>query len=357
MKIIFISDWFGNPYKQLLSKHLIEQNCQVEEFKNEFLLIHRILRTRQKPQILHFQTIHCFIVARNSLFSWLKFLIFSIQLIWLKLLGIKIIWTVHEWHDKVSKNKQKNISPWQAKILGTLLDAIITHCDSIKKLIEQELKLENSTKVFVVPHGNYINWYPNQVTLIQARKILNLKSEQFVFLIFGGVHYGKGILEAIAAFKRLPQKDIQLVIAGKNGSDKLKTKILQEIQDYQNIKLIAPDCGVPDLEVQNYLNACNCLLLPYKIFTTSGVALLGMSFGKACLAPNAGFFKDVFQNGGALLYNPEQIDGLLKSMKMVIQEKDMLSAMETRNLQLAQQWNWDFVAEQTIKVYKECLLQ
>lgn len=355
MKVIFISDWFDNPYKKLLSKHLSDHKIQAEEFNNNLLFLQKIIFDTTKPRILHFQTIHCFIVSQNILINWLKFFLFTSQIAVLKFLGIKIIWTAHEWEDKISQNKKKNINSVQAKILGQLIDGIITHCDSTKKLIKQELNLEKSAKVFVIPHGNYIDWYKNQITPLQARQTLNLGVNQFVFLIFGGIHRGKGILEAIAAFKQLPQTNISLIIAGKNGSIKIKEQINKEIKAYSNIQLIAPDEGIPDAEVQNYLNACDCLVLPYKIFTTSGVALLGMSFGKVCIAPNAGFFQDIFDNQGAFLYDIEQIDGLQKAMKTALEKQNLLLEMGAKNLHLAQKWNWDLVAKQTAKIYQGCL--
>ena len=352
MKAIFISEWFDNPYKTLLIKNLSCKNIQVKELNNNLLFFPKILSDRQNIQIIHFQTIHFFLVSQNLFYRWVKLSLFSLQIICLRLLGIKFFWTVHEWKDKISQKRKKNITILQAKIIGKLLHGIITHCDSTKKLIIQELFINNPEKVFVIPHGNYIAWYENKITKIQARKNLNLEPDKFVFLIFGGIHRGKGILEGISAFKQLPQDNVRLIIAGKNGSILLKREIQQEIKDYPNIQLIAPDEGVPDGEVQTYLNACDCLLLPYKVFTTSGVAILGMSFGKVCIAPNSGFFQDVFQNGGAFLYDTNQADSLYKTMETAINNYDSLSAMEEQNLQLAQKWNWDFVAEKTAKLYQ-----
>lgn len=355
MKVFFISEWFDNPYKSLLIKHLNLKNIQVEELKNNLVFLVKILDKFQMPQIVHFQTIHCFLVSQNLLYSWFKFLLFTSQIIFLKLFRIKIVWTVHEWQDKVSQKKKKNITSFKAKIIGKLFDIIITHCDSTKKLIIRELSIDNYKKVIVIPHGNYITWYENTTTPNEARQALNLQQNDFVFLIFGGIHRGKGILEGIAAFKQLPQKNISLIIAGKNGSIKLTSEIKKEIEAWQNIKLVSLDEGVPDAEVQIYLNACDCLLLPYKIFTTSGVALLGMSFGKVCIAPDSGFFQDIFQNGGAFLYDPNQVSSLQKVMETVIKNQDLLPKIGQKNIQLAQKWNWDFVAEETAKVYQWCL--
>lgn len=355
MKTTFISDWFDNPYKTLLCKHLHLNHIQVEEIGSDLVFAPQVLLSTPKTQILHLQTIHCFLVSQSWLFSWCKFLLFTVQIIILKLLGIKIIWTVHEWQDKVSARKKKNITPLQRKILGKLINAVITHCDSTKKLISQELSLEKTGKVFVVPHGNYISWYENTISPIQARRALDIAEDKFVFLIFGGIHRGKGILEGISAFKQLPQLKVNLIIAGKNGSIKLTKKIEAEIKNWENISLVSLDEGVPDAQVQTYLNACDCLLLPYKIFTTSGVALLGMSFGKPCIVPNSGFFQDVFQNGGAFLYEPDRIDSLSKTMEQAMKDAKLLSKMGANNLQLAQKWNWNFVAEKTAQVYQWCL--
>jgi hypothetical protein len=42
-------------------------------------------------------------------------------------------------------------------------------------------------------------------------------------------------------------------------------------------------------------------------------------------------------------------------MKQAIEKRDKLLDMGKHNLKLAEQWNWDYVADETIKIYQGCL--
>ena len=74
-----------------------------------------------------------------------------------------------------------------------------------------------------------------------------------------------------------------------------------EVESVDNILLVA--ARIADPEIQIYMNACDCVIMPYKTFTTSGVAVLAMSFGRVCIAPNVGFFADILDSENAYLYS------------------------------------------------------
>jgi glycosyltransferase involved in cell wall biosynthesis len=80
-----------------------------------------------------------------------------------------------------------------------------------------------------------------------------------------------------------------------------------------------------------------------------------MSFGRACIAPNVGFFSDVLDEFGAILYDSTHPEGLLFAMKDAIEKKNNLLEMGKHNFELAEQWNWNYVAEETLKIYQHCL--
>ncbi|EAW35511.1 glycosyltransferase family 4 protein [Lyngbya sp. PCC 8106] len=353
LNVVLISNWFENPYKDLLIKHLNHQKVYAEEYYQSVFFIPKVL-SQGKPHILHLQTLHYFFASRNKVYCWIKFLFFIVQLLFLRFIGIKIVWTVHEWKDKISDGKH-NIFPLQAAILGRTFTAIITHCESTKEEMIVELKLKNPEKVFVVFHGNYIDAYENNISQIEARQQLSIPENDFVFLMFGGIHKGKGTLDGIEAFKKIKQEHTHLVIAGKVSKYELRTSALQAIGDRKNILFTAPPDGIPDEQIQIYMNACDCVVLPYTIFTTSGVAVLAMSYGKVCIAPLLGFFQDMLDDNGAFLYDPNTEDGLLNALNLSIDKKQSLEEMGQHNLELAQGWSWDYVATKTHEVYQWCL--
>ncbi|MGB5709406.1 MAG: glycosyltransferase family 4 protein, partial [Waterburya sp.] len=301
------------------------------------------------PNVLHFHTIHPFLMGKSALSRWLKLFFFVGQLLVLKLMGTKIVWTVHEWKDKLG-NDNNNISASQAQILGRFLNAIIAHCETTKQEIGTVFNLQGSDKLFVVPHGNYINCYPNKIDRSAARKKLDISSSAPVFLLFGDIYRYKGVMETIVAFKQL-RHPATLLIAGLPQQENLQEEIEREIAHCQNV-VFTPQ-RIADDEVQIYLNACDCVLVPYNVFTTSGIAILAMSFGRPCIAPNMGFFSDVFDDSRAFLYDSNLKDGLLSAMQQAISAEHKLAAMGNHNLDLAKQCNWQFVAAKTLDIYQK----
>lgn len=350
LKVFFLTDWLDNPYKELLIKHLSYKGVQVEVNFWSVIFIQKVIR-QGKPNILHLHTLNFFLIGRNKFNRVVKLFIFISQVIILKLMGTQTVWTVHEWHDKISDGKH-NISPWRARIIGKFLRAIITHCDTTKQEIIQAFSLKED-KVFMIPHGNYIGYYKNQISRLDARKILGVPAENFIFLLLGYIYRYKGVLEAIDSFQNLQQEEISLVIAGKTDEEQLQEMIREKIKDYPNISF-APG-RVPEDEIQIYMNACDCVVLPYKVFTSSGVALLAMSFGRACIAPNVGFFSDVLDESRAILYDSTYEEGLLDAMNCAIEKKKDILEMGKYNLKIAEQWNWNYVADETFKIYQWCL--
>jgi beta-1,4-mannosyltransferase len=357
--VVFISDWLGNPYKKLLIHSLNSKGVEVKEYlaqvENVFgriFFLPLVLR-QGKFDILHFHTLYPFIIGKNAFSRLIKLLIFITQIFILNLLGVKVVWTVHEWHDKMNDN-QKKISATQSAVIGRFIHAIITHCETTKNEIARAFKLENKNKVFVIPHGNYIGAYENKLSKIEARKVLGIPLESLAFLIFGGIYRYKGVLEAIEAFKKLQEPKTYLLIAGKCYETQLEETILEKIQGYENILFFHK--VIPNDEIQIYINASDSFVLPYKVFTTSGVTILGMSYGRACIAPNIGFFHDSLDEYGSFLYNSNCEDGLLQAMQWTIDNKFKLSEMGKHNLTIAEKWDWNYVSDKTLNVYEQCLI-
>jgi beta-1,4-mannosyltransferase len=370
LKVVFLWDWEDNPYKTLLTKHLNSLEIRVEHrvwksFEPPFFLS-KVFQNlnfqnlnfnnikKNKFDILHFHTLHPFILPKNpnnKISSIIKIILFISQSLIVKALGIKLVWTVHEWSNKVDTSN--NISKWQGVILSYCLDGIIAHCESTKKEVELKFSLTKKSKVFVIPHGNYINYYENQITSLESRQKLGIKAEQIVFLTFGYIYQYKKNIETIECFKKLNQNNITLLIAGKPCEENLEELINNSICQSANI-LFFPE-QVPDNLVQVYLNACDCVIIPYKVFTTSGVALLAMSFGKACIAPRIGFFGDILNDSVSFLYDSDDVNGLFTAMQKAVENKNKLSEMGENNLKLATRYNWEIVANKTLEVYNNCL--
>ncbi|MFN6500487.1 MAG: glycosyltransferase family 4 protein [Nostoc sp. DedQUE01] len=311
----------------------------------------------QKANIVHLQWLHPFFVrSKNQFINIIKFLIIISELIILKLIGIKIIWTVH--NIKNHENKYLILDRIYSITVARLANAIIAHCQIAKEEIIKEFSLKNTDKIFVVPHGNYIDCYENKIEKGTARKTLGLEDSSLVFLFLGTIRPYKGVFELIDTFNKLysdKSDNIQLVIAGRvyNDSQEITDTLKEKIANDPRIKFFPG--FVPDDEVQVYMNACDVVIFPYRDILTSGAVILAMSFGRACIAPRKGCIGEVLDDQGAFLYQIDDENGLTKAMNSALEKQHELLLMGQHNFELAQYYNWGYIAKMTADVYHHCL--
>ena len=361
-----MSNLENNPYQNSLVHSLKTQNIQIyggEYHYSSIFFLPKVIRNG-RPDIFHIHDIHFFlqgkknqhkhklIYERDVLRRPLKFLIFVFQLMILKLFKVKVIWTVHEWNDKYDNGRQ-NIYGVSAIILGRLFDGIITHSYFTKQQIVAAMHLPEQNNVRVVYHGNYINAYENTISNQEARKFLGIERDKLVFLLFGNIYQNKGFLDAIDNFQKISRNDIFLLVVGQIAESDIGQIIHQKIRTSSNI-LFLPG-RIADKDVQIYMNACDCVVLPYKVFTTSGVAILAMSFAKTCIAPRLGFFNEILDDSGAFLFNPKDNEALLKAMRQTIKQKHTLVQMSQYNFTKVTLWDWNSIGEHIVEIYQQSL--
>jgi len=351
LKVSFAPQFFKiNPYQQQLIDGLESLGVQVRGIDSEITFLPGAVR-QWHPEIVHLHWLHRFYHERDAVRSLLKSIKFIIGLLVLKLMGKKIVWTVHnlESHEASYPLSDRVCNYCVAQ----LADAIITHSKAAREKVEEKFNVKSLDKVFVVPHGNYITCYKNQISRQEARKILGIPESSVVFLFLGLVRPYKGVSELLQAVKELNSDEVYLIIAGKSRDNELVYKIHRGIGDSENIKFVPK--FIPDDEIQVYMNACDAVPLPYRDFLTSGAVLLAISFGRACIAPRKGFIGEVLDNEGSFLYAPEAEDGLFQALKSALSQKDNLARMGEHNYHLAEQLSWDQTARMTLDIYQKCL--
>lgn len=351
MKVLFIPfDRKGNnPYQKLLLNHLQDLGVKVEG--SGTYRVFSLLRStfsHWKPDILHLHWHHPFLLGSNMTKTIIKSVSFIAELLLLKLLGVKIVWTVHNIVSH--EGNFEFLGLFFTKFLAKLCNKIIVHSPSAKREVVKIYRTRESL-IRVIPHGNYINCYRNVISEVQAKNKLQLKAEKIVFLYFGLIRHYKGIPELVEAFKKLNCPQAKLLIAGKPLNNEIAHDILKSCEENENIETFFE--FIPDDEIQIYMNAADVVVLPYRDFLTSGAVILAMSFSKPIIGPAIGCMIDVLDNKGSIMYNPLEKESLLKAMKKTLGVD--LKRMGNHNFELAKQLQWDKIAESTYDVYRECL--
>ncbi|MFA6005270.1 MAG: glycosyltransferase family 4 protein [Patescibacteria group bacterium] len=247
-------------------------------------------------------------------------------------------------HDLTSHEKIFLNDLYISKIIFFMSSAQILNSDAT---LERIKKLHFITKnSYIVPHGNYVNFYTNTVSQIVSRRLLHIPKDEFVYLFFGRIEKYKGVDLLINLFNKANIKGTRLLIAG-NASDPSIKKSLQSI----NEKSIDIHIGfVPDDKVQVYMNAANVVVLPFRKITTSGSALLALSFGKPIICPQLGDLVE-FPDDFTFFYNPQNSKNLLNTLVSVYKDRKNLGSKGRQALKYAQSISWQEAATKTQLVY------
>lgn len=354
MKVMFIPDFTeGNPYQRLLRDGLHKEGIAVSVATGVGRLpIRGSVGILGKPDVLHIHWPHGFIVALTSAKTFVKGLRFLLELLLLKVNGVKIVWTVHNLlqHER----RHPLLELLFTYVAVRLYDHLIVHCDYAREAVMKTYRLPQRLrkKISVIPHGHYRGCYENSVSRPMARQKLGLEDEEIVFLYIGQIRPYKGVLQLVDTFLNLDVRRARLVVAGKPATGQLKAEVERKAQrdPYVLLKLQF----IPDDELQIYLNAADVVVLPYQDSLTSGATVLAMSFGRAVIAPRLGCVAELIEEEkGGFLYDPMEEQGLARAMRKAA-AADLL-VMGEYNLRKARELDWARIAHATLEVYRRCL--
>lgn len=341
-----------NLYGELLTEAMKKRGVTLIPIPYSHLFSLQVLDSR--PDVIHFEFISPFILPYEwrfgSLIAIIKGLLFICQVIFLRIMGIRLIWTIH---GLVNHEKRHPHVEWFFNLLFTrLAQGFIIHGKFPTNEAIKRYYLHNMTdKICSLPYPNYIRAYPNDIDRSDARKQLGIEQNVPVLLCFGQVRPYKNIPQVIESFKKLLPKSpsSQLWIVGEAIDLSLASEISKLASDCGNIKIISEH--VPDDKLQIYVNACDFMVFNYSMLT-SGAAVLAMSFARGVIAPRLGGMLEVLDDQGAILYNPEDEKGLDEALNKVLTGKVEAENLGNYNYKRALKWDWDKSAKQILTCYK-----
>lgn len=336
----------ANPYQKQLSEALANSGVEVSGRSSLNGMISERIRKRQWGGVVHLHWLHRF---DNSLRDQLRSVLFVTRLAILKILGARLIWTVHNlYHHEV---QSKSVDHWVARQVSSKASRIITHSDTARNLVIEEFDVRDDSKVVVVPHGNYIDSYRNDVSSLEAKASLGLGESSFTFLFLGHIRPYKGVIEMIESYRNCEYNGrCSLVIAGRPLDDSWAHRVRSASEGDPTIRL---ELGfVPDDKVQIYMNAADAVVFPYRQILTSGAVVLAMSFSKCCIAPRIGCIPDVLDVEGAFLYDPDDPNSLSEAMNSSVNAHKNVAKMGRHNFDRASAWGWNRIADQTRACYE-----
>ncbi|NTV22226.1 MAG: glycosyltransferase [Candidatus Yonathbacteria bacterium] len=354
----------NNPYQQMLYEPMKKEGIKISYLGhatssasiNVFLRPFQIIAYRIRGvRIVHIHWVNAFVPAmylwRETPFNIIAYIMYVITLMTIHFSGCKIVWTAHNVlpHEPVFKGNRELRA---RQFLVTIADLVITHSESgLTTLLSSGFSPKNHV---VIPHGNYIGAYANTIDRSHAREQLNLSSNAFIFLFLGQIRDYKGVDLLLESYTHVRTPETILLIAGTCKDARLRD--ILSTATTSDSSIIWHDIFIPDSDLQYYFSASDIVVLPFKKITTSGSALLSLSFGKAVITPNIGDVASL-PTSIAYTYNPNDIDGLRNILTDVLNQKEKVHKSGNAARIYAETFSWNDIAHMTKKAYKSLLLK
>ena len=337
-----------NVYQDLMCEALAARGVTVRKIPfKEIYGWFPLARNRARAcAIMHLHWPHGFYQTKRLYRALVKAAIFWLEMKKLRAQGIRLVWEVHDRgsHDVYHPCLDALVFNW----LAGFSDRVVVHCEAARRWVEKDLGAPPD-RVRVIPHGSFRGYYPDAVLREQARQELAIPAEAKVLLFFGSLRVDKGIPELLAAFSRLAQPDLRLVVAGwvaePRPAEVLKTAAEKDprIQVYPEL--------IPDERVQYFLRAADVVVMPYREILTSGVLTLARDFRVPVVAPAMGCLPEQLGSAAGVLYDPATPAALEQAILTALEKSPeawpLPDPAEEANLQ------WPKIAESLLAIYEE----
>jgi len=379
VKISFISTFF--PYRggiahfnALLYKQLTSRNHHVEaiNFSRQYpslLFPGKSQEEQNQSSQADFQIPNKRILDSINPFSWLRvglkvrasnpdFLLFRY---WLSFFApayfvicavskvfrkTKVIYIVDNLHPH-EKRPGDSFLLWLATRLA---DGYIT----LSSKVEQDLKSYIPNAIcFKAPHPVY-NIFGEVISKTEARKLLKLELQKPVILFFGYIRAYKGLDILLKAIPKIIDKlpDATFLIAGEFYSNEAQYKALIEELSIQDVVQLHNNY-IPNNEVTQYFCASDCVVLPYKSATQSGIVQIAYNFNTPAIVTNVGGLAEIVQHEktGLLVENgnPDSLAEAVINFYNNYNTQDFISEIEREK----KKYSWGYFTDQLENLMQE----
>jgi beta-1,4-mannosyltransferase len=344
LKVLFLPA-ASNPYQYLLAEALAPLGVEVEH-RSRFPSERWLVQNRGSVDLLHIHWLH-------QLYAWgwktpLRFGRFVAKLCVARSLGYKIVWTMH------------NVMPHERTLPGIdllarlamvgLANAVIVHCEYARQEVNRRFRRKHG--VHVITHGNYALSHSESMSRQQARRILSIGDDCFVYLCFGRIRPYKGVEGLVCAFRRLDTPQAALLIAGDCHSEDQKRALLDMTSSDRRIRTFLE--YIPDEAVPQLFAAADVVVAPFREVLTSGSVILGLTFGRPIVAPERGCLPELIGPQTGILYDPMDGGALLKALEEIQRCDVEMMGHHAYRLSQSPELDWSIIASETRQLYLDC---
>ena len=217
-------------------------------------------------------------VVLTHFFSSSFFDVICIGMLWLCRRRIFLI-----VHDPESLEGRKN-AKWAIALVSMFAEKYIVHNSHSREVFSRSISPTLHSRIYTVPHGNFLGYSETGVLRDHARNFLNLQKDKKYILFFGQIKQSKGLDILIRALSHIQDESVKLIIAGRPWKTDFDTydSLIASLGLEQRIEKMIR--YISDQERDFLFHASDILVIPYRKIFQSGVLIMGMSYSLPIVA-------------------------------------------------------------------------
>lgn len=270
---------------------------------------------------------------------------------WLQRRGSKFVYTVHDLLPHDTGNRFFDL---YARVYAQA-DTLICHTASAREELIKTFGID-AAKIHTIPHGPLFSGMTEAPTEA-IRKAYHLSPHNLVVLWQGLIFPYKGLDFLLdswpAVIEAVPHA--RLIIAGTGDPELLKT-LQQKIENMGLQTTVRTRFEYISAEELGQLyTLADCVAFPYKAISTSGALMTAMSFGKAIVATDLPYFKEILKDGelGSLVPygNTSKLSSEIASLLLAPAKRQELQ--DALREQMDGKKQWEEIAVNTLDCYRQ----
>jgi beta-1,4-mannosyltransferase len=352
IRLAYVGSAPTNPYLHLLYSHVAR--CGVTAVRCPSPSLRWLLSARGEIDVLHVHWPEGLYRARRGPrllrrpLSWLKLARLAVRLASARLLGLRLVWTVHQVlpHERAGM-----LDLAAARLLALLSDALVAHDRATAAEAERRLRPRRPPRV--VPHGSYRGVYGQRLGREETRRRLGIPRGAFVFLVFGQLRGYKGIGPLLDAFRALPDENARLLVAGGAHDEDAALRVRAAAAvDPRIVPLLEV---MPDGDVADVYAAADVAVVARADGGTSGTLVLALTLATPVVAAATGAYPELVRRDAGWLFDPDAPGALQAALASALVSRHELAVRAKAAAACADALDWDMIADRLAELLRSII--
>lgn len=214
--------------------------------------------------------------------------------------------------------------------------------------VHRELEAYTSAPALFSPHPLFDN-FGDRVERSEACRHLKLDAECRYALFFGLIRDYKGLDTLLEAWSRFRREGHKLIVAGEFYTSRDKYVALIERLGLGD-DVILHDFFVRDEDVKYYFSAADCVVLPYKTATQSGVTQICYNFCTPVIVTRVGGLQEIVPDGRVGYVCDPSVEGVADALERIY-EGDTLERFAEAMKDERKRFTWQAMCDRIEELY------